>query len=404
MVRDALKLLFLITSYNFILYYISNRFLWFPWSIFPEDPQDMLILFSINSALYLSWLFGYKGKTVVWIGYISLFQILGFAIVREDPYIIPHFVPSLLLTLSLIWLFESPVEKRTRELEEAKKKLEEEILRNQEEQIRLREQIELSRELTERILKDKEKIERELKRLKEEEAAERESLEREREELSQALLESQKRLQEYMERLERITKVNRELFQMLELMQEREPKGGKEELARLRQERKRLSKELVQMQELLEELSKENAELNRKYTSLFEALEREKRERELLSMELERLRGVKERNKEIYQEVLEAIFDNLEFEDRALKDFIDLDFEAKGEFVKELMLLNMKGIEERFESMRGYRNVFKLKPRGGRIYFTFGDRKRWKIIGMLWGEDEKAKNRFAKERLVKYKE
>ncbi|MFN3870832.1 MAG: hypothetical protein ACK4MW_05035 [Aquificaceae bacterium] len=403
MVRDALKLLFLIVSYNFILYYVSNHFLWFPWSVFPDDPQDMLILFSINSALYLSWFFGYKERTVVWISYISLFQILGLAIIREYPYVITHFVPSLLLTISLIWLFESPVEKRTRELEDARKRLEEEILRNEEELKSLREQIELSKELTERILKEKERIERELEKLKKEELAERESLEREKEQLNKALLESQKRLQDYMERLERVTRINRELFQMLELMQQREPKAGKEELARLRQERKRLSKELAQMQELLEDLSKENAELNRKYTSLLEALGKEKREREMLYMELERLRGVKERREEIYKEVFDVVFENLEFGERSLKEFIDLDLETKREFAKELMLINMKGLEERFESMKGYKNVFKLKPRGGRIYFTFGDKRRWKIIGILWGEDEKSKSKYAKELLVKYK-
>ncbi|MFN7065905.1 MAG: hypothetical protein ACK4OF_07145, partial [Aquificaceae bacterium] len=104
-----------------------------------------------------------------------------------------------------------------------------------------------------------------------------------------------------------------------------------------------------------------------------------------------------------YRELLEGLLDNLEFEERAIRDFMDLDVKAKGEFAKELMLLNMKGPEEKFEAMRGYKGVFKLKPKGGRIYFTFGSKRRWKVIGILWGEDDKAKSTYAKELLVKYK-
>lgn len=54
--------------------------------------------------------------------------------------------------------------------------------------------------------------------------------------------------------------------------------------------------------------------------------------------------------------------------------------------------------------MKGYRNVFKLKPMGGRIYFTFGEKRRWKVIGILWGEEDKLKERYTRELLVKYKD
>lgn len=401
MVRDSLKLLFLIISYNFILHYIS---FFSPFPLFPYEAEDVLLLITINSSLYLSWLFGYKEKTVLWIAYVFFFQIAGSSILKQNPEVITQFLPSFLLTLLFIWLFESPMEKKAKELEESKRRLEEEILKNEEEQRRIKEQIELSKELLERLTREKEIIERELNKSKEEDLIQRKALEKEKEELNKKFLESQKKLQDYMERLEKLVKVNRELFQMLELIQEKEPKRGKEELSKLRQERKKLSKELIQMQELLEYLSKENSELNKKYLDLSQTFERLKREKELVDIELERLKRAWESGKEIYREVFDVIFENLEFEDRSLGEYMELSKEAKKEFLKELFLLNMKSYKDRFESMKGYKGVFKLKPRGGRIYFTFGEDRRWKIIGILWGEDEKSKRRYAEEFLVKYKE
>ncbi|MCX8059910.1 MAG: hypothetical protein N3C13_01775 [Aquificaceae bacterium] len=400
MVREPLKLLFLIVSYNFVLIYVSELS---SVPLFPLSEEDILLLLSYSSALYLSWLFGYRERTVVLLAYVYLFQVLGLALIRQDYYTVSEFFPSLLLNLFLIWLFESPVERRTKALEEERKKLEQELAKNEQEISGLCQQINLLKEITDRLNKEKEFVEREYARLKEEEHGEKEALEREKEELSRKLQESQKRLQDYMERLEKLTSINRELFRMLEALQEREPKGGKEELARLRQERKRLSKELLQLQELLEDLSRENLKLSKEQEELIQALEKERREKELLKLQVDNLKVKWEGRKETYREVLEGLLENLEIEDRALRDFIELGPQAKREFLKELFLLNMKGVEERFETMKGYRNVFKLKPAGGRIYFTFGEDRRWRVIGLLWGEDDKLKDRYAKELLVKYK-
>ncbi|MFN7065314.1 MAG: hypothetical protein ACK4OF_04115, partial [Aquificaceae bacterium] len=93
MVRDALKLLFLIVSYNFILRHLAYEVLTPPLPIFPYRGEDMLMLFSISSALYLSWLFGYKERTVAWLAYVSLFQVIGLSILRQEPYLITQFVP-----------------------------------------------------------------------------------------------------------------------------------------------------------------------------------------------------------------------------------------------------------------------------------------------------------------------
>ena len=401
MVREALKLLFLIVSYNFILHYLSTLL---PVDLFPLHLEGILMVTSFTSALYLAWLFGYREKTVIWLAYVSLFQIIGLSIVREDYEVITQFLPSLLLTVSLIWLFESPVEKRTKRLEEERRRLEEELIRNNVELRGLLEQINLLKELTERLSKEKELIESRFKKLREEELIEREKLEREKEMLVKKLQENQKKLTEYAERLERLTKINRELFQMLEVMQDTQPKGSKEEVSRLRQERKRLSKELISLQELLEELSKENMKISQKYEELLQRFEEEKKEREKLQLQVENLLKQVESKKQIYEDLLSTLFENIEFEESAVREFMELNREAKREFLKELMLLNMKDMTERFEVMKGYRNIFKLKPIGGRIYFTFGKAKRWKVLGILWAEDDKSKHRYISDVLIKYKD
>ncbi|MCX8164896.1 MAG: hypothetical protein N3D14_05825 [Aquificaceae bacterium] len=401
MVTEAIKLLFLIVSYNFILNYLSG---FSPIPFFPKAGEDVLMLFSYSSVLYLAWLFGYREKTVIWLAYVYFLQVVGLSFLRSDYSVLVQFTPSILLTLFLIWLFESPVEKRTRRLEEERKKLEEELSQNVKEINGLIEQMNLLRQLTDGLNKEKDILEREYRKLKEEELTEKKKLEQEREELNRRLTESQKRIQEYTERLERLTKINRELFEMLEALQEKNPKGNGDELSRLRQERKRLSKELVQLYEFLEDLSKENKRLSETNENLKQTLERERKEKELLSVEVENLKMQWGGKREAYREVFEALLENLEFEERVIREFLSLSKEAKREFVKELFLLNVKTHEDRFESMKGYRNVFKLKPMGGRIYFTFGESKRWRVLGMLWGEDNRLKDRYAKELLIKYKD
>lgn len=339
MVREALKLLFLIVSYNFILHYLS---LFFSLSFFPHDLEGLLMVMSLNSALYLAWLFGYRERTVIWLAYVYLFQVMGLSLFREDYHTITKFLPSLLITLFLIWLFESPVERRTKKLEEERKKLEEELSKNHSEISGLLERMNLLRQLTQRLNIEKEMIEREYRRLREEELTEKERLEKERAELMEKLEENQKRLKEYSERLERLTRINRELFEMLDTLQEREPKGGKDELSRLRQERKRLSKELIQLQELMEEFSREREELERDYENLRQNLEKEIREKEALKLEVENLRVQWEGKKEVYREMFESLLENLELEERVVREFLHLNREARREFLRELFLLNMK--------------------------------------------------------------
>ncbi|RMH80550.1 MAG: hypothetical protein D6674_03640 [Acidobacteria bacterium] len=400
MVREALKLLFLVVSYNFILSYLSS---FLPFRVYPEDPEGILLTVSFASALYLAWLSGSRERTVVWLGYVFLFQIIGFSLVRADYHVLLQFLPPFLITLSLIWLFESPSERRLRKLEEERRRLEEELNKNSLELKNLIEQINLSKELVESLLKEKEHVEKELELLKNVETARREELEVEREELLKRLGDAQKKVLDYRERFEKLSKVNRELFQLIESLQEKEKKDDKGELSKLRQERKRLSKELLQMQELLEDLMVENRDLSAEMEETKRKLEEERGERIRLELELENHKRIVEGKRRIYAEMLEDLLENVEFEAGVPQEFSELSREARREFFKELLLLNMKDTTERFETMKGYKNLFKLKPKGGRIYFTYGDKKRWKVVGLLRGEDNAQKIRYAREHLIKYK-
>jgi predicted nuclease with TOPRIM domain len=67
--------------------------------------------------------------------------------------------------------------------------------------------------------------------------------------------------------------------------------------------------------------------------------------------------------KELYQEMMDLVLDRIEWENQAFEEFIQLDHQRKKEFLKELMLLNMKELGELFETIKGVKNTFKLKPK-----------------------------------------
>lgn len=400
MVREGLKLLFLIVAYNFLLKHLSD---YLQVSLFPKDMEDMLLSFAFTSALYLAWLTGERKRTVAWLAYLFFIQILGLALIRHSYEVILSLTPPFIITLGFISLFESPVEKRLRELQRERERLEQELSKNELETKSLREQLSLLSELVQNLSKEKENIELKLSLLRESETEKRKELEREREELLQKLNEANRKISEYTERLERLTSVNKELFALIDALSEKESHAGKDELSRLRQERKRLAKELSQLHELLEELSRENEELTNKYEKVMAELTKLKKEKEDLLLAIENYKRSLENKREIYKELLSAVFERIEFEDKAVDEFMEIPYEAKGEFLRELLLLNMKNHTDRFETMRGYKNIFKLKPKGGRIYFTYGNKRLWRVVGFLWGEDRAQKTRYAKENLIKYK-
>jgi len=386
--KESLKILFLIVAYNFILEYISEKL---PIKLFPDDLQSFVMLMSFDSALYLAWLFGYRYSTLLWFSYLFFFQILGMSLITQSFYPITHFTPSFLITLIFLSLSESPTEKHTKKILEEKYKLEKELEDT-------KEQVKLAQDLLNLLKREKEQVEIKLSQLEESQTIEKQRLLKEKEELIQRISQAQMHLSEYQSRLERLTEANRKLFEVIDLLQRQEEKNQKGEIAQLRRERKKLVKELLQLESTLEDCRRQNAELKLELSE-FESI---KREREILAIELQDLKKKQKTKGDIYKEVLNFLLENIEMEDRAISEFIHLPIEKKREFVKELLILNMKERGESLENMKGLKNVFKLKPRGGRIYFTFGENRRWKVLGLIASEDDKDKEKYAKEILIKY--
>jgi hypothetical protein len=386
--KESLKILFLIVAYNFILEYISEKL---PIKLFPDNLQSFVMLMSFDSALYLAWLFGYRYSTLLWFSYLFFFQILGMSLITQSFYPITHFTPSFLITLIFLSLSESPTEKHTKKILEEKYRLEKELEDT-------KEQVRLAQDLLNLLKREKEQVEIKLSQLEESQTIEKQRLLKEKEELIQRISQAQMHLNEYQSRLERLTEANRKLFEVIDLLQRQEEKNQKGEIAQLRRERKKLVKELLQLESTLEDCRRQNAQLKLELSE-FESI---KREREILAIELQDLKKKQKTKGDIYKEVLNFLLENIEMEDRAISEFIHLPIEKKREFVKELLILNMKERGEPLENMKGLKNVFKLKPRGGRIYFTFGENRRWKVLGLIASEDDKDKEKYAKEILIKY--
>jgi myosin heavy subunit len=400
LIKEPILLAFLIVSYNFALVQLSHML---DVRLYPSSLSEKLHLIFFLSALYVAWLFGERLRTVAWIGLLFVFNVLLQATVEQRFSLVLEQMPSFLITLIVIKLFESPVEKRWRQLQEEKHRLEEELSKNQKELMEALKTKRLHQELIEQLTKEKFELEKRIERLTEEETAEKERLLKEKEDIVKRLNSFKEILKGYEERIERLTEANRRLFEMLELQQERTTNKGDRELSKLRNEKKRLMKELLTLEELLEETSKENLRLNEERENLRHQVEELQRELSLTQLRLEEYERIKNTKKELYQEMLELVFDRIEWEDQALEGFVQLDHQRKREFLKELMLLNMKELGEVFETLKGVKNTFKLKPKGGRIYFTYGKEKTWRILGILDEEDQKHKERFIRE-LVKWKE
>jgi myosin heavy subunit len=400
LIKEPILLAFLIVSYNFALVQLSHML---DVRLYPSSLSEKLHLTFFLSALYVAWLFGERLRTVAWIGLLFVFNVLLQATVEQRFDIVLEQMPAFLITLFVIRLFESPVEKRWRQFQEEKHRLEEELSKNQKELMEALKTKRLHQELIERLTKEKSELEKRIERLTEEETAEKERLLKGKEDIVKRLNSLKETLKGYEERIERLTEANRRLFEMLELQQERTTDKGDRELSKLRSERKKLMKELLALEELLEESSKENLRLNEERENLRHQVEELQRQLSLTQLRLEEYERTKCTKKELYQEMLDLVLDRIEWEGQALEEFVQLDHQRKREFLKELMLLNMKELGEVFETIKGVKNTFKLKPKGGRIYFTYGKEKTWRILGILDEEDQKHKERFIRE-LAKWKE
>ncbi len=372
--REAFTLLFLIASYNFLLWYITWTGL-SPIPLFPTDPHHVVLVLSYNSVLYVSWLFGERHRTVQWIGYLLVVQIIALSVYFEDLRIIVRDLSPVAFTIALVVLFESPTEKRIKSVEREREDLLKEI---------------------DRVRKERERVEVHLRMLR----SEIEKLEREREkgskELEERLAQLQRELKEYKEKESRLLETNRKLFQLLEMMREdTEVVGSKEELVSLRKERKRLVREVIGLQELLDVYADENEKLK-------EENERLKKKLEELSIKLGKMEIEKEapgRDREPYKEILEDLL-RIRFSDRAVEELLKLPSEKRRVFLKELLKFSQREGQERVEPLSILPGIYKLRLSGGRVYLKRRNGS-WEVVGVLGSEDDKEKDRYIRNVLSK---
>ncbi|EDP75708.1 hypothetical protein [Hydrogenivirga sp. 128-5-R1-1] len=379
--RGALTLLFLIASYNFLLWYITT-FELSPIPLFPEDAYNVVLVLAYNSVLYISWLFGERHRAVQWIGYLFFFQIVALSVYFENLEIVVRDLPPVIFTFALVVLFESPTERRIRDIQ--------------------RERDELLMEI-DKVIKEREKVEVHLRLLQQEidkiEEERKESVSEEKErELESRLEELQRELKEYRDKETKLLEANRKLFQLLEVIREEgEHAHGKGELASLRKERKRLIKELLQLQELVDLYSDENDRLKEELRTLRDRLEKLNVKVGTLEIELEG-KGSKD-NLSTVKELLNSI-PNLSFEERAVEEFMKLPPDKRRVFFKELLRLSGRKGQENVEPLATVPGIYKLRFSGGRIYLRRqGDL--WLVVGLLGSEDDKDKERYIRNVLSK---
>ncbi len=415
--KDILTLLFLLIAYNFLLGYTTLENI-LPVPLFPTDIYNFVIVISFNLVLFLGWLFGQRRSTVIWLSYLLFSQVVMLSILKRDISIIYMDLPSITLSLMLIWLFESPVEKKIKRITEERDRLKMELEKNKEELRRLKEESNLRREFMEVLKKEKQDIETQLERIIErfdvlppdpsdvymKMIYKKSVLEAQREKLEQKIEELENKLEEYREREERLKRANARLFKMLaEIKEGREEEESKsKELAHLRKLRKKLSKSIRELNRKVSFLREENESLKRKIKSLeAENLNLKKKLEEVNFRAEDESKYKGKATVNLYKDVLLNIFKNLEFSERAIEEFTRLDHVRKSSFLRELLLLDFKDEKDSFEKLKGAEGVFKLKPFGGRIYFTYGDKKRWLILGILDSEDDKDKDRYIREFLTR---
>lgn len=393
--KEILTLVFLTLSYNFILWVITENGL-IPVPLFPNDLLTGVLLFSFNTSLFLSWVFGERKRAVLWITALFLMQTVGLAIILGEYSIITEILTPLTLTYSFVVLFESPTEKRLRALIEENEALLEELERNRRELQALRVAIGENNSKMEELLKEKRSLEIKLK-----DAGltkvQKEKLEEEKRNLESRIEEYNKELKALKSKEMKLVEANRRLFSLLEALRDDEAKSGKgRELINLRRERKKLLKEIFELQDLLDFYAEENEKLSREREELKEQIEELSKELFEKELRIEKLQSAKRKMMDIYGEVLAGVFRSFTFTDRALEEFIRLDIDRKKALLRELIRIDYGLKELNYEPLANKRDVFKIKFQGGRAYFTLSEGKRL-ILGILDSEDDKDKSRYIEE-------
>lgn len=113
---------------------------------------------------------------MAWIGLLFVFNVFLRAVVEQTFSTVLEQMPAFLITLLVIRLFESSVEKRWRQFQEEKQRLEEELLKNLKELMEALKTKKLYKELIEKLTKEKSELEKRIEKLTDEETTEKERL------------------------------------------------------------------------------------------------------------------------------------------------------------------------------------------------------------------------------------
>ncbi|HIQ48396.1 MAG TPA: hypothetical protein EYH58_02000 [Aquifex aeolicus] len=390
--REAFILLFLIVSYNYILYYITvNNLSSIP--LFPTDTVNTIIVLSFNLALYIGWFFGERRRLVTTLGYLFFFQIVLLSILLKNPHIFIANTIPVIFTFMLVVLFESPFEKEKKRIEEEKKKLLDELEENKRKRVEIEEKInEFKRNISllKIQLEQKEKSLKEAKRLKEDVKKIKEK-EKEIAIFKEKISKLEKELEKQREKETKLLEANRKLFQLLELLgKEEEKKKGSKEVKELRKERKKLIKEVLELQNLIDIYDKENRSLRKKVRDMQKKIEELQQKIERLELEKENLQRESYKKIEVYGEFLKLLFPYIQFTEDSIRNFLKLDANRKRNILKEIEKL--KG-NIKLEKLATDKNIYKLKFSGGRVYLK-KEKEKWVVLGILGSEEDKDKARF----------
>jgi hypothetical protein len=395
---DIFKALSLIGFFLFGFFYLS-RFYGLP--VFPQTEVEKLLLITFVGFLFLSWLFGERGRSFLVFSYFGTFLIIGLALVTKQYILIPRVLTPVLFTYLSLLLFKSP-EEIQREREKREKELLQERLNVLREKINFyKEELKKFENEYQNLLEEKEKLEKLYGELKVEE------LKKLLEEREKQLEEYEKKIEETERKLQKLKENNRELWQLLESSLEDDTFSDKKrkEIARLRRELKNLKKELKKAKEELEEckdtkelLTLENNELRKKTEEVSKQLEEFKEKYRLKAEELNKCMNLYEKDIGYY---LSLLLDKVVLTPLALSDLNTLSENVKRNFVKYLKKLENIDLQSaKFETLTlGKEKIYKDRFSGGRVYFSIKGGKVY-IKGILEGEDDKKKDLFIRQRFT----
>ncbi len=392
--REILTLVFLTLSYNFLLWYITTNEL-IPFPLFPNDMLTGILLFSFNTSLFLSWVFGERDRSVVWITFLFLIQTVGLAIILNEYTIITEILTPLTLTYSFVVLFESPMEKRLKRLIQENEALLEELERNRKQLQALRIAINENNQMINNLLREKHSLEVKLRDVNLTQR-EKEKLQEEKLKLEERIEDFNKQLRTLKDKEQKLVEANRRLFSLLEALRDEEPKGKGRELSNLRRERKKLLKEIFELQELLDFYVEENDRLSKENMKLKEDVEKLRREVARKEVQSEELKRAHQKVMEVYNDVFRLLLRKFKLTDRAVEEFVKLDIDRKRNLLRELIQIDMGLRDISYEPLANRGDLFKLKFAGGRVYFV-RDKGTYLIVGVLGSEDDKAKHRYIEE-------